>query len=47
MLVEGMNHVLKEVQGDRLAQLPSYFDRELPLHEDLVAGMMEFINALD
>ena len=46
IIVEGMNHVLKEVAGDLPAQMPSYTDPKLPLHKDLVAGIAAFIKTL-
>ncbi len=43
LIVEGMNHVLKEVDGDLNAQLPSYFRPDLPLHKDLGVGVVRFL----
>ena len=42
--VEGMNHVLKAVEGThRLVQLPSYADPTLPLHPKLVPATAAFL----
>lgn len=43
LMIKGMNHILKEVDGDLNAQLPSYFDPNLGLHKDLGAGVIKFI----
>jgi pimeloyl-ACP methyl ester carboxylesterase len=43
LLVEGMNHVLKQVGGDLQAQRPSYGDPTLPLHPGLVEPIATFI----
>jgi pimeloyl-ACP methyl ester carboxylesterase len=44
-LIEGMNHVLKQVSGDQAAQAASYGDPDLPLHPRLVGAVVEFIDA--
>ena len=42
--VEGMNHVLKAVEGThRLVQLPSYSDPTLPLHPKLMPELAAFL----
>lgn len=42
--VEGMNHVLKAVkETNRLLQLPSYSNPDLPLHPDLVPAVSGFL----
>ena len=41
--VEGMNHVLKKVDGDLAGQWPSYVNPNLPLHEDLVRNVVLFL----
>jgi uncharacterized protein len=43
LLVEGMNHVLKEVQPDREKQMASYSDPNLLLAPDFLAGVVEFV----
>lgn len=45
--VEGMNHVLKAVEGPLSAQLPSYSNPDLPLHEDLMPALIGWIDSLD
>ena len=42
-LIEGMNHVLKAVAGDRTVQLPSYGDPTLPLHPRLPEVLATFL----
>lgn len=44
LIIKGMNHVLKEIEGDLNTQLPSYFDPALPLHKDLGVKVIKFIN---
>ena len=42
-VIDGMNHVLKMVEGDLATQLPSYSDPNLPISTDLVNELVEFI----
>ena len=44
--VEGMNHILKEVSGDRLAQLPKYSDPTLPVVPALLDDIAAFIKSV-
>ncbi len=41
--IDGMNHVLKAVEGDLAAQMASYADPELPLHPELVPAIAAFV----
>ena len=43
IVIEGMNHVLKAVDGDLATQMPSYFNPKLPLHKDLAEGVIKFL----
>ena len=43
LIVEGMNHVLKLVDGELEEQLPSYGDPTLPIAEELVEEMSAFV----
>jgi len=43
IIIKGMNHVLKEVDGDLSAQMPSYFKPDLPLHKGLGAIVVDFL----
>lgn len=43
LLIDGMNHVLKEVTIDRLPNLQTYNMPELPLKAELMPGMVAFI----
>ena len=44
LIIKGMNHVLKEIEGNLDTQLPSYFDPALPLHKDFGTEMIKFIH---
>ncbi|GEN53357.1 alpha/beta hydrolase family protein [Halobacillus faecis] len=44
MLVDGMNHVLKEAPENRDENLATYTNPDLPLADGLVEGMIEFLN---
>jgi pimeloyl-ACP methyl ester carboxylesterase len=46
VIIEGMNHVLKRVSGDRVAQQPSYFDPSLPLVPEVVEAVGAFVREL-
>lgn len=45
LLIEGMNHVLKDAPAERFANIAAYSDPELPLSEGLMEGMVAFIRA--
>lgn len=42
-IIDGMNHVLKDVTAGKDANMNSYFDNTLPLHKDLVPVLVKFI----
>lgn len=44
--IEGMNHVLKMVEGDMQAQMQSYTTPALPVSIGLVITLVEFVNQL-
>lgn len=44
--IEGMNHILKEVSGDRMAQIPKYSDPTLPVVPKLLDAIGEFIKSV-
>ncbi len=46
LLIEGMNHVLKEVPHDREKQMASYSDPNLLLAPDFLPGVVEFVRKL-
>jgi pimeloyl-ACP methyl ester carboxylesterase len=46
LTIEGMNHILKEVSGDRLAQLPKYSDPSLPVVPKLIDEIVAFMKSL-
>lgn len=43
VVIDGMNHVLKEAKADRDENLKTYFNPELPLHKELIPKLTEFI----
>ncbi|RRN70964.1 alpha/beta hydrolase [Peribacillus simplex] len=44
LIIEKMNHVLKEAPADREGNLATYTNPELPLSPGLVNGILEFLN---
>ena len=44
-IIEKMNHVLKDVEGDRNANLSTYYKADLPLSESLIPAIVNFIKA--
>lgn len=44
--IEGMNHIFKEVSGDRLAQIPKYSDPSLPVIPKLLDEVATFIKSV-
>ena len=44
--IEGMNHILKEVSGDRMAQIPKYGDPTLPVVPKALDEMAAFIKSV-
>ena len=44
--IEGMNHILKEVSGDRMAQIPKYSDPSLPVAPKLLDEIAAFIKSM-
>jgi pimeloyl-ACP methyl ester carboxylesterase len=46
LTIEGMNHIFKEVSGDRMAQLPKYSDPSLPVMPRLIDEIVSFIKSL-
>lgn len=45
-IINGMNHVLKDVGANKEANKNSYFDLNIPLHKDLVPLLLNFIIGL-
>lgn len=43
LIVEGMNHVLKEAEADRMKNFQTYNNPELPLKTGLLEGIVEFV----
>jgi len=46
LLVEGMNHVLKETPADAKQQLPSYSDPALPVAPKFLAEVVAFVKGI-
>ena len=47
LIIEGMNHVLKDApENDLAANAATYNNPDLPLSKGLISGMLEFINKL-
>ena len=44
LYIDGMNHVLKEAPAERAANIATYTDPSLPLHEQLVPAIANFID---
>ncbi|MGM8215484.1 alpha/beta hydrolase family protein [Bacillaceae bacterium W0354] len=47
LMVEGMNHVLKDAPSERMGNLQTYGDPNLPLAEGLISGIVEFFQKED
>jgi pimeloyl-ACP methyl ester carboxylesterase len=43
VILENMNHVLKEIKGDDTENMTSYNQPDLPLHPQLVSSIVEFV----
>ncbi|MCY1636502.1 alpha/beta hydrolase [Marinifilum sp. D737] len=43
LIVEGMNHVLKEAEADRMKNFQTYNNPELPLKSGLIEGIVTFV----
>lgn len=43
MLIEGMNHIFKNAEADRMKNFQTYSQPELPLHADLIQGIAQFM----
>ncbi|MDP9178846.1 MAG: alpha/beta hydrolase [Gemmatimonadota bacterium] len=44
--IEGMNHILKEVSGDRMAQMPKYGDSTLVVVPKVIDEIAEFVGSI-
>ncbi len=43
LVIEGMNHVLKDAPSDRTENAKTYLDQNLPLSKGLIEGIVDFI----
>jgi pimeloyl-ACP methyl ester carboxylesterase len=46
VLIQGMNHVLKQVPPDAASQLKSYSDPAIPVAPELIGAVASFVNSL-
>ncbi|RUA12360.1 MAG: alpha/beta hydrolase [Flavobacteriia bacterium] len=46
-VIEGMNHIFKEAEADRMKNMQTYSQPDLPLHKDLVKVISGFIKRKD
>jgi pimeloyl-ACP methyl ester carboxylesterase len=46
LVIDGMNHVLKDAPADRVAQMATYTDPSFPLAPGLAARLVAFVRAL-
>lgn len=47
VIIDGMNHILKEAPADRMANITTYNEPELPLVEELVTSISDFVRELE
>lgn len=47
LMIEGMNHVMKKCDPDRMANLATYSQPELPLIDGLTKGIADFIKSVE
>lgn len=43
VILDGMNHILKNAEADRTKNIATYSDPNLPLHSELLKAMVDFI----
>lgn len=43
LIIEGMNHVMKTAPSDRMLNMATYSQSDLPLHEKLMPAILDFI----
>jgi hypothetical protein len=43
LIIDNMNHILKEAEADRQKNLATYSNPELPLKQELVKELVSFI----
>lgn len=46
VIIKGMNHVLKDLEGTLQEQLPSYSDPKLPVNKQLTQSISSFVDSL-
>lgn len=45
-VIPGMNHIFKNAPAERAANIATYMNAELPLHEELMPNLIAFVKAL-
>jgi len=44
IIIDGMNHIFREVSSNYLENLKTYYNPELPLHKELIKEIVQFLN---
>lgn len=47
LIINGMNHILKQAPEDRNLNIMTYYNKELPLHPELVPGIVDFLKKVE
>lgn len=47
LLIQGMNHVLKTAPADRALNIATYYNENLPLHPELIPGLVSFLRRIE
>ena len=47
VILEGMNHILKEAEMDRMKNIETYSNPDLPLKDGLITAIVDFIKNPD
>jgi len=47
IVIEGMNHILKKAPADRIQNMATYTNPDLPLHEKLITTMVTFVHSIN
>ena len=43
VIIDGMNHIMKDAEADRMKNLATYYNPDLPLNQELVKSIVNFI----
>ncbi len=47
MIIEGMNHVIKDAPADRMKNMKTYTDPDLPINSSITQHIVEFVRSLE